>query len=142
MMKRTSTTLFLECPNTVLPVPWTGIENVVSNIESAYQSPTKEVAITSWETFVASGQELEVIPNPLPPTPVVRSIDMRRLRLALLQMNLLDDIDAVVAAQPRSAQIEWEFATEVKSDHPLVVQFVAALNLDIDAIIDLAESFT
>ena len=141
-MKRNSTTLFLECPNTILPVPWAGIENVIANIQSAYQSPTKEVAITSWETFVASGQELEVIPNPLPPTPVVRSIDMRRLRLALLQMELLDDIDAVVAAQPRSAQIEWEFAIEVKADHPLVVQFVAALNLDIDAIIDLAESFT
>jgi hypothetical protein len=141
-MKRSSTTLFLECPNTVLPVPWSGIENVVSNIQSAYQSPTREVAIASWDAFVLSGNELEVIANPLPPTPVVRSIDMRRLRLALLQMNLLDDIDAVVAAQPRSAQIEWEFATEVKSDHPLVVQFVAALNLDIDAIIDLAESFT
>jgi hypothetical protein len=70
-MKRSSTTLFLECPNTVLPVPWTGIENVVSNIQSAYQSPTKEVAIASWQAFVASGDELEVIadPEPMPPQP-------------------------------------------------------------------------
>lgn len=82
-----------------------------------------------------------VIPEPVP-TPVIRTINMRRLRLALLQLDLLDDIDAAIAAQPRSAQIEWEFAIEVKADHPLVVQFVAALNLDIDAIIDLAESFT
>lgn len=68
-MKRSSTTLFLECPNTVLPVPWTGIENVVANIESTYQSPTREVAITSWQDFVASGQELEVIPDPVPTPP-------------------------------------------------------------------------
>jgi hypothetical protein len=70
-MKRSSTTLFLECPNTVLPVPWSGIENVVSNIQSAYQSPTREVAIASWDAFVASGDELEVIadPEPAPPQP-------------------------------------------------------------------------
>ncbi len=70
-MKRSSTTLFLECPNTVLLVPWSGIENVVSNIQSAYQSPTKEVAIASWQAFVASGDELEVIadPEPMPPQP-------------------------------------------------------------------------
>lgn len=141
-MKRDSTTLFLLLSNsTILPVPWTGIENVVANIQSAYQSPTREVAITSWQDFEASGDELVVIDDPVPTT-VIRTIDMRRLRLALLQMDLLDDIDAGIAAQPRAAQVEWEFATEVKSDHPLVVQFVAALNLDIDAIIDLAESFT
>ena len=73
---------------------------------------------------------------------VVRSIDMRRLRLALLQMELLDDIDAAIAAQPRSAQIEWQRATDVKADHPLVVQLATAMSLDIDEIFDLAESFT
>ena len=70
-MKRSSTTLFLECPNAILPVIWTGLDNVVANIQSAYQSPTREVAIASWQAFVASGDELEVIadpaPSPLPP---------------------------------------------------------------------------
>ena len=138
-MERNSTTLFLECPNTVLPVPWTGIENVIANIESTYQSPTREVAITSWDAFVASGQELEVIDDPVPTT-IIRSIDMRRLRLALLQMELLDDIDAAIAAQPRQAQIEWEYATEVKTNHPLVVALATAMSLDINAIFDLGES--
>ena len=72
----------------------------------------------------------------------IRSIDMRRLKLALLQMDLLDDIDAAIAAQPRQAQIEWEFATDVRADHPLVVQLATAMSLDIDEIFDLAESFT
>jgi len=69
-MKRDSTTLFLLLSNnTILPVPWTGIENVVSNIQSAYQSPTREVAIASWQAFVASGDELEVIADPAPTPP-------------------------------------------------------------------------
>ena len=68
-MKRSSTTLFLECPNAILPVPWSGIENVIANIQSTYQSPTKEVAITSWQAFVASGDELVVIPDPMPTPP-------------------------------------------------------------------------
>ncbi len=100
-----------------------------------------ENILPSLQALYDAGQ-YQVLPDSEPITPVVRSIDMRRLRLALLQMDLLDDIDAAIAAQPRQAQIEWDYAIEVKADHPLVVQFVAALNLDIDAIIDLAESFT
>jgi hypothetical protein len=70
-MKRDSTTLFLLLSNnTILPVPWTGIENVVANIQSAYQSPTREVAIASWDAFVLSGNELEVIADPVPPNPL------------------------------------------------------------------------
>lgn len=81
--------------------------------------------------------------EPVPPSPIpVRFIDMRRLRLALLQMELLDDIDAAILQQSRSAQIEWEFATDVRADHPLVVQLATAMSLDIDEIFDLAESFT
>ena len=81
-------------------------------------------------------------PDPEPSAPQSRSIDMRRLRLALLQMNFLDSIDAVIAVQPRSAQIEWEFATNVQSDHPLVLQIATALSLNINQIFDLAETFT
>ena len=82
---------------------------------------------------------------PVPPSPIApqsRSIDMRRLCLALEQMELLDDIESAIAAQPRSAQIEWQRATDVRADHPLVVQLATAMSLDIDEIFDLAESFT
>lgn len=140
-MKRNSTTLFLQCPNTILPLTWTGVDNVIANIQSVYQSPTREIAVASWQAFVASGDELVIIPDPVP-MPIIRSIDMRRLRLALLQMDLLDDICTAIAAQPTAAQIEWQFATDVKADHPLVVALATAMDLDIDAIFDLAETFT
>ena len=82
-----------------------------------------------------------VIPDSVP-EPVIRTIDMRRLKLALLQLDLLDDIDAAIAAKSRAAQIEWEYATDVKADYPLILQLATAMSLNIDEIFDLAESFT
>ena len=126
-------------PTAIIPIPWDGIDNVIPNIRKIYKSPTKEIIEASWQAFVASGQELEVIDDPMP-TPVIRTINMRRLRLALLQMNLLDDIDAAILTQSREAQIEWEYATEVKTNHPLVVALANAMSLDVNAIFDLGES--
>ena len=138
MMKRNSTTIFLASSGSTTALPW------VNNAPdfSGFQEPTLSILQRSWSDFLESGQELEVIPDPEPPTPQPRSIDMRRLRLALLQMDLLDSIDAVIAGQERSAQIEWEFATNVQSDHPLVLQIATALSLNINQIFDLAETFT
>ena len=100
-----------------------------------------ENILPSLQSLYDAGQ-YQVLPDPVPEPLPVRFIDMRRLRLALLQMELLDDIDAAILQQSRSAQIEWEFATDVRADHPLVVQLATAMNLDIDEIFDLAESFT
>ena len=135
-MKRDSSHLLINIQGINFSVPWVSDAPVFSGM------PTHliQIAENNWQAFVASGQELEVIADPVP-TPVIRSIDMRRLRLALLQMDLLDDIDAAIAAQPRQAQIEWEYATDVKADHPLVVALANAMSLDINAIFDLAETF-
>ena len=137
-MKRNSNYLFLTSPNTTTLLPW------VNNAPdfSGFSNPTLAVLQKSWSDFLESGQGLEVVPDPEPPTPQPRSIDTRRLRLALLQMNLLDSIDAVIAEQERSARIEWEYATNVQSDHPLVVQIATGMSLNINQIFDLAETFT
>jgi hypothetical protein len=66
-MKRNSTTLFLESPNATTPVPWVdGAPDL-----SGFTEPTLSVLQQSWADFLASGQELEVIPDPEPsqPTP-------------------------------------------------------------------------
>ena len=110
---------------------WSGFDSsVIAQLQSAYDSDNYQL-IPAFEPQALS-----------PVTSQVRSIDMRRLRLALLQMELLDGIDAAIAAQSKAAQIEWEFATDVKADHPLVGALATAMSLDIDAIFDLAESFT
>ena len=64
-MERNSTTLFLESPGATTPAPWVdGAPDL-----SGFTEPTLSVLQQSWADFLASGQELEVIPDPLPPPP-------------------------------------------------------------------------
>jgi len=76
-------------------------------------------------------------PAPKPP-PVPGVVSMRQARLALLQAGKLQDVDAAIAALPspdkEQAQIEWEYAAEVKRDSALVAQLAPALGLDAAAL--------
>jgi hypothetical protein len=64
---------------------------------------------------------------------VPTAVSMRQARLALLGTNKLADVDAAIAAMPspqkEAAQIEWEYATEVKIDSELVLGLITALGL-------------
>lgn len=57
-------------------------------------------------------------PAPAPQPPV--SVSMRQARLALLEAGLLDDINAAITQLGQAAAIEWEYATEVRRDSPLI----------------------
>ena len=57
---------------------------------------------------------------PLPtPEPIPSSITPRQARLKLLELSLLDELEAVITTN-RAWQIEWEYATEVKRDSLLI----------------------
>ncbi len=73
---------------------------------------------------------------PLPET--IREIDARRLRLALHQLNLLDTVETAIAALGRDAQIEWEYATIIKANYPLVISLSSELGLNVSEIFDIA----
>jgi hypothetical protein len=73
---------------------------------------------------------------PLPET--IREIDARRLRLALHQLNLLDTIETAIATLGRTAQIEWEYATIIKENYPLVISLSTELGLNVGEIFDIA----
>ena len=70
-------------------------------------------------------------PEPIP-VPTVAS--MRQARLALLQAGKLADVTTAINALPspakEAAQIEWEYATEVRRDSALMKQLAAAIGLD------------
>ena len=83
------------------------------------------------------GDKVIIDQSILLPIPV-REIDARRLRLALLQMGLFDDVETSLSKLGRAARIEWEYATTIKEDYPLVVALATNLGLDTDAIFDLA----
>jgi hypothetical protein len=69
--------------------------------------------------------------KPAPPVPDV--ISMRQARLVLLSQGLLAQVDATIAAMDEPARsaalIEWEYATELRRDNPLVVAMQGAMDL-------------
>lgn len=73
--------------------------------------------------------------RPDPPVPSI--VSMRQARLALLQADLLDDVETAMASASRADQIEWEYATEVRRDSALVVSMTAALGWSSTQVDDL-----
>ena len=65
-MKRDSTTLFLESSETTTAVPW--VDNAPDF--SGFSEPSLGVLQQSWQDFLDSGEELEIIPDPPPPPSV------------------------------------------------------------------------
>jgi hypothetical protein len=84
-----------------------------------------------------SQQEIEALQNIIQPT-VIREIDARRLRLALHQLNLLNTVETAIATLGRDAQIEWEYATIIKENYPLVISLSTDLGLNVSEIFDIA----
>lgn len=64
-------------------------------------------------------------------------VSMRQARLALLSADLLEAANSAVLALDEAAQIEWEYALEVRRDHPLIIGIGAQLDLTEEQIDDL-----
>lgn len=65
-----------------------------------------------WETLWADEMRAR---NPVP-----QQVTMRQARLALLSAGLLDDVEMVITAAGRAAQLEWEYAAMVERSNPAV----------------------
>jgi hypothetical protein len=78
--------------------------------------------------LVADG-ELVIAPYVSPPAAPVTQVTMRQARLALLAAGLLDDVEALITQTDKAVQIEWEYATVVYRDSPLVESITSNLNL-------------
>lgn len=89
------------------------------------------------DRWVIEGSSVIIDESMLLPAPV-RTIDARRLRLALLQLNLLDKVEAGLSKLGQAAQIDWEYATDIKEDYPLVISLSTELGLNVGKIFDVA----
>lgn len=55
------------------------------------------------------------------------AITPRQARLALLEVGLLETVQAMVAQQDANVRIQWEYANDIKRNDPLVCGLLAAL---------------
>ncbi|MBD3762445.1 hypothetical protein [Rhizorhabdus sp.] len=88
-----------------------------------------------WEgNFLCVGAE-----DPPAPPAVPQQVTARQARLALLSAGKLDMIEGALAALPgpegRAAQIEWEYASEIRRDSPLIAALAPAIGFN-DAQVD------
>ena len=112
----------------------------IRHIASGAEWDTTQVPILSgrvWECgnvrfLDPDGTAYEWDGVPIAPS-IPESVTMRQARLVLLGAGLLSTIDAAIAAMPtpqkEAAQIEWEYAVDVRRDSLLVLNLAAALGL-------------
>lgn len=96
------------------------------------------VVIVTREVVPWSAEEIATYKKSLVP----KQVFMRQARLALLASGLLDDVEAVISASGRAAQIEWDTASTVERNHPVVAivqQQQSMTDEDIDALFIAAE---
>jgi len=104
--------------------------------DSIGDGPTKQ-KVKEW---LAAGNT----PEPADPEPqVFPVVTMRQARLALHGAGLLTQVNSAVVAIGGEAAIEWEYATTVDRNSPLVASLATALNLseqEIDALFEAAKT--
>ncbi len=107
--------------------------------------PETEIPVfsgTHWVVVPLSVRE-DYFPPTLVPAPalVPASVTMRQARIALSRAGLLSKAEATIAQMAgqagEEARIEWEYAAELKRDHPLIAALGQALGLSAEAIDDL-----
>lgn len=81
---------------------------------------------------------------PVTPAPVIpTTVSMRQARLALLEVEILDEVNTAIATGTEADKITWEYATEVNRGDTLVTNMAIALNLtetDLDNLFTLAST--
>lgn len=92
------------------------------------------------EEIAALNVQIEALKAQIPPSNIVNGVPQivssYQARTALLQADLLDQVEAAVAASDdKQVQIAWEYATEFHRTSPFIVAIGAELNLT-DAQVD------
>lgn len=86
-----------------------------------------------WEIVPATPYEIQMRAEARIP----KSVTMRQAELALLDADLLDDIEDLIPTLPRAAQIEWKRASVVERSNPLVEYIRVTKGLTVEDIDNL-----
>lgn len=89
----------------------------------------------------SKGEYSPPVPEPEPETrepSVPSSVTIRQAKLQMSRAGILSDVDAAIAAMEgqagEEARIDWQYATELRRDHPLVEALGPTLSLTDEAI--------
>ncbi|MBB3997193.1 hypothetical protein [Aureimonas pseudogalii] len=117
-------------------IVWDGNTNSFQPPAGSIQRPDRSGVGIGWR-YDTSSDVFAASVEPAPSVP--ETVTMRQARLALLRAGLLKRATDAMAALPgdagEAALIEWEYATSLRRDHPLVAGLGRTLGLD-DATID------
>ena len=78
---------------------------------------------------------------PAPPTPIPQVVSRAKFILALLELDLLDEVEAAIAAADRATQINYKERLEFDRNYPLIATMAAVMgktDAEIDALFVLA----
>ena len=85
------------------------------------------------EWLYVNGTFIPYVEQQLKPQEYITNITARQARLALLNIGLLDQVESAFANLPdtqrKQAYIEWEYASNIDRNSPLVQQFGVMLGL-------------
>ena len=123
-----------EIINTSTPADWMGKTSIVP---PPFNAANQGAFFREGAWVVETAVPVVIIPT---------SVTPRQARLALLQIGKLDAVSAALTAIPdparrTAAQVEWEYATVIERNSPLVTSLAAGLGLtaaDIDALFEAA----
>ena len=91
-------------------------------------NPDNLIALTQeqWDARLSTPYIDGTVIVPAPPTPLsIPTLSMRQARLALLNMTLLDDVEAAITTTEH--RIWWDYSTTVERSNPLVISVLTAL---------------
>jgi hypothetical protein len=118
-------------------------DRIAATATDAYTGPDAHIAAP--EGFTADDMGRYIVQGGELVEPVPEVITPRQAKIALLQAGLLDDVEAGIAAIPdettrRIAQVEWEYAQEVRRDWPLLNDVAAAIGLTAEQVDELFQA--
>lgn len=112
------------------------LQDVPPEHEGSYIEVTEDVS-ADWPNYRANeardGVEQAPLVPPIDPAPIVpESVAMWQARAILIEDDLLDDVNDILAAIPdeksrKLAQAKFEYSSTVRRDDPLVTQVIPQL---------------
>lgn len=121
-------------------------------VYSAQAGDVEEHGQELWENGLAGeyGPIAAYVPPPEPSPEEKREampyLTARQLRLGLLSLGKLSDVPTAISALPspekEQAEIEWQYASEFRRLHPLIVQLIPILGLTDEQVDAVWEQFS